>query len=108
LEHRKKSKESCQQPDDIFPKQKVHEEPGASHKLPWPHPLNIGCWIFNTPGEASACQGNHHVERRSKPRGEILKVISTLDREEGARENFESAGIPFESIFTKTDLGIGG
>jgi orotate phosphoribosyltransferase len=40
--------------------------------------------------------------------GEILKVIATIDREEGARENFESAGIPFESIFTKTDLGVGG
>ena len=38
--------------------------------------------------------------------GEILKVISTIDREEGAKENFGSAGIPFESIFTKTDLGV--
>ena len=40
--------------------------------------------------------------------GDVLKVISTIDREEGARENFESAGIPFESIFTRTDLGVGG
>ncbi len=40
--------------------------------------------------------------------GEILKVIATIDREEGARENFEAAGIPFESIFTRTDLGVGG
>lgn len=39
--------------------------------------------------------------------GEVLKVIATIDREEGARENFESAGIPFESIFTRTDLGVG-
>lgn len=37
---------------------------------------------------------------------EVLKVIATIDRLEGARENFENAGIPFESLFTKKDLGI--
>lgn len=36
----------------------------------------------------------------------VLKVISTIDRLEGARENFEQAGIEYESLFTKADLGI--
>ena len=38
--------------------------------------------------------------------GEVVKVIATIDRLEGARENFESAKIPFESIFTRDDLGV--
>ena len=38
--------------------------------------------------------------------GEVVKVIATIDRLEGARENFESAGIPFESLFTREDLGV--
>ena len=37
---------------------------------------------------------------------EVVKVIATIDRQEGARENFEAAGITFESLFTKRDLGI--
>ena len=40
--------------------------------------------------------------------GEVVKVIATIDRLEGARENFESAKIPFESIFTRDDLGVQG
>ena len=40
--------------------------------------------------------------------GEVVKVIATIDRLEGARENFESAGIPFESLFTRDDLGVRG
>jgi orotate phosphoribosyltransferase len=30
----------------------------------------------------------------------VLKVISLVDREEGGRELFESAGIPFQALFT--------
>jgi len=37
---------------------------------------------------------------------EVLAVIATIDREEGARENVERAGLRFESLFTKTDLGV--
>ena len=37
---------------------------------------------------------------------EVLKVIATIDRLEGARENFEAAGVPFETLFTKKDLGV--
>ncbi len=37
---------------------------------------------------------------------EVVGVICAIDREEGAAANFESAGVPFESLFTKRDLGI--
>ncbi len=37
---------------------------------------------------------------------EVLAIIATIDRQEGARENVEKAGIRFESLFTKADLGI--
>ena len=40
--------------------------------------------------------------------GEVVKVIATIDRLEGARENFEAAGVEFESIFTRDDLGVKG
>ena len=36
----------------------------------------------------------------------IVKIISTIDREEGARDNIQAAGYTFETLFTKTDLGI--
>lgn len=37
---------------------------------------------------------------------ELLAVIATIDRLEGARENVESAGLVFESLFTVRDLGV--
>jgi orotate phosphoribosyltransferase len=37
---------------------------------------------------------------------EVLAIIATIDRQEGARENVEKAGIRFEALFTKADLGI--
>lgn len=36
----------------------------------------------------------------------VLGVIATIDRLEGARENVEGAGLRFESLFTKADLGV--
>ena len=36
----------------------------------------------------------------------VLAIIATIDRQEGARENVEKSGIRFESLFTKADLGI--
>ncbi len=36
----------------------------------------------------------------------IEMIAGTIDREEGARENIEGAGYIFESLFTKTDLGV--
>jgi len=37
----------------------------------------------------------------------ITKIIATIDRLEGARENIEAAGFAFEALFTTRDLGIG-
>ncbi len=37
---------------------------------------------------------------------EIVKIVAVIDREEGGRENIESAGYRFEALLTKTDLGI--
>jgi orotate phosphoribosyltransferase len=34
----------------------------------------------------------------------ILKVITVVDRLEGAEENFRSAGIPFEALFARGDF----
>ena len=36
----------------------------------------------------------------------VLAIIATIDRQEGARENVEKSGIRFEALFTKEDLGI--
>ncbi|HMN96065.1 MAG TPA: orotate phosphoribosyltransferase [Phycisphaerales bacterium] len=36
----------------------------------------------------------------------VLKVIATIDRLEGARENLEAAGVAFEALFTVRDLGV--
>jgi len=36
----------------------------------------------------------------------VVKIIGTVDREEGARVNIEQAGYAFEALFTKTDLGV--
>lgn len=36
----------------------------------------------------------------------VLGVIATIDREEGARANVERAGVRFEALFTKSDLGV--
>lgn len=36
----------------------------------------------------------------------IEKIIAVIDRQEGARANIESAGFVFDSLFTKSDLGI--
>ncbi len=38
--------------------------------------------------------------------GKVLKVICVVDREEGGRANIESEGLTFESLFTKTSLGV--
>ncbi|HWB55026.1 MAG TPA: orotate phosphoribosyltransferase [Tepidisphaeraceae bacterium] len=36
----------------------------------------------------------------------IDRIVGVIDRMEGARENIESAGYRFESLFTTVDLGI--
>ncbi len=37
----------------------------------------------------------------------VPAIISVIDRQEGARENIEGAGVEFHALFTKRDLGIG-
>jgi len=37
----------------------------------------------------------------------VVKIIAVIDRQEGARENIEAAGYGFDSLLTKSDLGIG-
>jgi orotate phosphoribosyltransferase len=36
----------------------------------------------------------------------VLSIIAVIDRCEGARENVETAGYNFQSLFTTADLGI--
>lgn len=36
----------------------------------------------------------------------IVGIVAVIDREEGARQNIESAGYRFDALFTTTDLGI--
>lgn len=37
---------------------------------------------------------------------EVLCIIATVDRQEGARENVEKSGFVFEALFTTEDLGV--
>ncbi|HLP84197.1 MAG TPA: orotate phosphoribosyltransferase [Phycisphaerales bacterium] len=37
---------------------------------------------------------------------DVLAIIATIDRLEGARENVEREGLVFEALFTKRDLGV--
>lgn len=37
----------------------------------------------------------------------VERIVSVIDRQEGARENIEAAGLVFDSLFTKADLNIG-
>lgn len=36
----------------------------------------------------------------------VERIVAVIDRQEGARENIESAGFAFDALFTKSDLGI--
>jgi orotate phosphoribosyltransferase len=36
----------------------------------------------------------------------VERIVVVIDRQEGARENIESAGFAFDALFTKADLGI--
>jgi orotate phosphoribosyltransferase len=46
------------------------------------------------------------VELLKAAGAEIGAVMAVVDREEGGRERFDAAGIPFRSLFTVTELGI--
>lgn len=70
--------------------------------------LNPGDRIVIT--EDIATSGGQSVEAakllRDECQVEVARIIVVVDREEGAREAVESAGFAFESIFTKSQLGI--
>jgi len=36
----------------------------------------------------------------------VVRIVCAIDRLEGAREKIESAGLAFESLLTREDLGI--
>jgi orotate phosphoribosyltransferase len=40
--------------------------------------------------------------------GRVVKVVCTIDRLQGGRGNIEAAGLDFESLLTREDLGIAG
>lgn len=50
----------------------------------------------------SAIQAVKRIENETPC--EVVGVISILDREEGGKEAFEKAGIPFESLLVRSDI----
>lgn len=44
--------------------------------------------------------------RAAWPNLQVVKVLSIVDRQEGAVENFAAAGYAFEPLFTRSDLGV--
>ena len=50
----------------------------------------------------SAIQAVKRIEEETAC--EVVAVISILDREEGGKEAFEEAGIPFESLLIRSDI----
>ncbi len=36
----------------------------------------------------------------------VERIVAVIDRQEGAKENIQSAGFAFEALFAKADLGI--
>ena len=59
--------------------------------------------------EDVATTGGQALEARGVLReagAEVGAIICTIDRQEGAREHVEAAGVRFEALFTKSDLGI--
>ncbi|MEO7118163.1 MAG: phosphoribosyltransferase family protein, partial [Candidatus Limnocylindrales bacterium] len=47
------------------------------------------------------------VEALQAAGAEVLGVIAVVDREQGGREAFAAAGVPFAALFTRTELGLG-
>lgn len=47
------------------------------------------------------------VELLKAAGAEVVAVLAVVDREEGGRERFGAAGVPFQTLFTVTELGIG-
>lgn len=62
--------------------------------------------IFVEDVATTAGQALEAVDVLRQAGAEVLAVIATIDRLEGARENVEGAGLVFESLFTVQDLGV--
>ncbi|MHC4127774.1 MAG: orotate phosphoribosyltransferase [Planctomycetota bacterium] len=59
--------------------------------------------------EDVATTGGQAIEAATAVRdagADVLSVVATVDRQEGARENVEKAGLRFEALFTISDLGL--
>ena len=50
--------------------------------------------------------GFHSEHREADRNAEVVAAICVIDRQEGARQLIEGAGVRFESLFTKADMGI--
>ena len=46
------------------------------------------------------------IETLRQAGAEVLKVLVVVDREQGGAEAFAAAGVPYEALFTKSDLGL--
>jgi orotate phosphoribosyltransferase len=50
----------------------------------------------------------HSIEALRAAGAEVVRVVAIVDRESGAREAVESLGIPFTTLVTLAELGLGG
>jgi orotate phosphoribosyltransferase len=64
------------------------------------------CVIFVEDVATTGGQALEAVKVLQDEGARVLAVIATIDRQEGARENVEAAGVRFEALFTKAQLGI--
>ena len=67
------------------------------------------CWRPDSSMIAVATTGGQAleaVEVLQKAGVKVSGVISVINREEGARENIEAAGLKFEALFSVADLGV--
>ncbi len=54
----------------------------------------------------TAAQSIKAAKRLADSGAQVLGIIAVIDREEGGGANIAEAGFAYESLFTKTDLGI--
>jgi len=62
--------------------------------------------VFIEDVATTAGQAMEAVETLRQAGARVHAVLTVIDRLEGARENVEGAGLRFEALFTKADLGV--
>lgn len=62
--------------------------------------------VFIEDVATTAGQALEAVETLRQAGARVHAVLTVIDRLEGARENVEGAGLRFEALFTKVDLGV--